>query len=115
MYEVLNDLTDNDSVEHGYERVLEQVQLEGAALVADAKCRVVVGVSDTTRVLELVQKCNLRDHLRGNQELEAEARYLAMGAEVIDASADPAHRCRPRPRPFGSRAAGCSRARGVAG
>lgn len=76
---------DSDGVPEGYEAVPERVDLQAAARLASAPCWVVVGVSDPSRTLELVQRRNLRDHLRGNQELEAEARYLAMGAEVIDA------------------------------
>jgi hypothetical protein len=68
----------------GYEAVLERVDLEAAARLAEAECFVIVGVSDPERSLELVQRRNLRDHLRGNQELDPAARALALGADVVD-------------------------------
>lgn len=83
-YELASDAAAGEvELPDGYER-LGEFDLEAVARMAAVETDVVVGVSDPDRLLELVQKLNVRDHLRGNQDLEEEARLLALGGEILD-------------------------------
>lgn len=83
-YELAADAERGEAVlPDGHERLAD---LDCAAVqrMADVTTEVVVAVSDPSRLLELAQKANIRDHLRGNQELTDVARLLALGAEILD-------------------------------
>lgn len=84
-YETAWDAVHGDLVlPDGHER-LADVDLTAVEHMTKATTEVVVAVSDPIRVIELVQKANIRDHLRGNQDLDQEARLMALGAEILDA------------------------------
>jgi hypothetical protein len=83
-YELAADAERGEAVlPDGHERLAE-VDLAAVQRMADVTTEVVVAVSDPSRLLELTQKANIRDHLRGNQELTDVARLLALGAEILD-------------------------------
>lgn len=83
-YELAADAAAGDAtLPDGHER-LADVDLAAVQRMADVTTEVVVAVSDPSRLLELAQKANIRDHLRGNLELSDVARLLALGAEILD-------------------------------